>query len=60
MRIVDLGVFAFSFGVSFILLTIVVRVIHLITKDHTKTYLWGVVTFSLLVAILFTYSNLGR
>lgn len=60
MRLVDLGVFAFSFGTSFVVLTLIVRIIHLITHDHTKTYLWGVVSFSLLAAALLTYSNLGR
>lgn len=60
IRLVDLGVFVLSFGLCFGLLGVVVRIIHWITRDTSKTYLWGVISFSLLVALLITYSNLGR
>ncbi len=60
IRLVDLGVFGLSFALCFGLLGAVVRVIHLITHDTTKTYWWGVISFSLLVALLIAYSNLGR
>ncbi len=60
MTIYDVEIFLLVFFVSYLVLAVGVKIIHLITKDHSKTYRIGVIIFSLLVAATVTYSQLGR
>lgn len=60
MTIYDVEIFLLVFFMSYLALAVGVKLIHLITKDHSKTYRIGVIVFSLLVAAAVTYSQLGR
>lgn len=60
MQLIDVALFVGVFIVSYAVLAIVVKIIHLITKDHSHTYRIAVIIFSLLFAAMFTYNNLGR
>lgn len=60
MQLIDVGMFALIFFVTYLICAIFVKIIHLITKDHTKNYRVGVIIFALLVAATVTYNNLGR
>ncbi len=60
MQWMDVAMFALIFFVTYLLGAGFVKLIHLMTKDHTKNYRVGVIIFALLVAATITYNNLGR
>lgn len=60
MTLYDVEIFLLVFFVSYLLLAIIVKIIHTITKDHSKDYRIAVIIFSLLAAGMFTYNQLGR
>lgn len=45
---------------SYLALSLVVKIIHLITKNKSKSYRLAVIIFSFLLALMATYMNLGR
>lgn len=60
MQLIDVALFFMVFLMCYLVLAIGVKIIHLITKDHSHTYRIAVIIFSLLFAGMFTYNNLGR
>lgn len=60
MQWIDLGMFVLIFFITYLVGAVFVKLIHLITKDHSKNYRVGVIIFALLVAATITYTNLGR
>lgn len=60
MTLVDVGLFLLVFFITYLIGSIVVGLLHLATKNRTKTYRIAVIILGLLLAAMFTYNNLGR
>ena len=60
MQLIDVALFLLMFAVCYAVLALFVKIVHLITKDHSHTYRIAVIIFSLLFASMVTYNNLGR
>lgn len=60
MQLIDVALFLLVFVIVYAVLAVGVKIVHLITKDHSHTYRIAVIIFALLFAAMFTYNNLGR
>lgn len=54
------ALFVMVFCVSAFVLLLFVKIMHLITKDSSRNYWLAIVLFSILVAGMVVYTNLGR
>jgi|GEM_PF-5444780 len=60
MSMVDFQIFLLVFFVVYFVLAVVINFIRYLTKSSSKKYRIAIAIFALLVAAMFTYSNLGR
>lgn len=49
-----------AFVLSFIVLSLVLLVVHKLTKNADRSYLWGVLIFALLAALYAYSTSVGR
>ncbi|MBP9826961.1 hypothetical protein KBC99_00605 [Candidatus Saccharibacteria bacterium] len=56
----DFALFFITFIICYVIGSVIVKIIHFFTKDTSKNYRIGIIIFSLLMAGMLTYNNLGR
>jgi len=49
-----------AFAISFLVLMAAERLIHRLSRNANRSYVWGVWIFSVLIAVYFFVTNLGQ